>query len=413
MRRLLTLLLVAPLIYSCTDQCEQTISYYATVPVYGTTDSVRNAVEIQEPRTIDTPERLYFKDNFIFIVESGQGIHVIDNNDQSNPTTLKFIQIPGNHDVAIQGNNLYADSYIDLLVFDVSDINNITLTNRVENVFEYYGIYYMASSLENDMIVVDFNEELIEETSLENCENGWGWGTQDDVFALENTQFDRGVSGSGSGTGGSMARFTINNGHLYTVDYSAIRHFDLSDPTAPSPSAPVYIGWDIETVFPYDNNLFIGSRTGMHIYGLENPSNPEFKSIFEHANACDPVVVENDIAYVTLRNGTECETFTNQLDVLDVSDITNPRLIRSYSMQNPHGLGIKNNCLYICEGEFGLKYFDATDPGNIVEEKHYDDLHALDVIPLDNQLLMIGNDGFYQFEGYCTEQLHFLSVIQF
>ncbi|MCR9251204.1 MAG: hypothetical protein NXI20_12315 [bacterium] len=410
--RLLTFLLLSVVVFSCSDECETTISYYANVPIYGNIDSVRNAVEIQDPREIDTPERLYFKDNFIFIVESGHGIHVIDNANQASPVTVKFIQIPGNHDVAIQGNSLYADSYIDLLVFDVSNIDNITLTTRVENVFEYYGDFFMASSLNAEEIVTGWEEQFIEESQIEDCGNGgWNWGGQDDVVTLEASR--GGVSGSGAGTGGSMARFTINNGHLYTVDYWSIRHFDLTDPTKPAPSDPLGIGWDIETVFPYEDNLFIGSRTGMHIYGLEDPSNPQFMSIFEHANACDPVVVENDIAYVTLRDGNECETFTNQLDILDVSDVTNPQLIMSYNMQNPHGLGIKDGCLYICEGEYGLKYYDAADPRDIELKKHYEDLHALDVIPLDNRLLMIGNDGFYQYEGYCTDQINFLSVIDF
>ncbi|MBK8279937.1 MAG: hypothetical protein IPK94_07395 [Saprospiraceae bacterium] len=52
-------------------------------------------------------------------------------------------------------------------------------------------------------------------------------------------------------------------------------------------------------------------------------------STFSHARACDPVYVEGDIAYITLRNGTRCENFTNELDVVDITNITSPRLIKN------------------------------------------------------------------------------------
>ena len=270
----------------------------------------------------------------------------------------------------------------------------------------------MESSTDNSMIVTDWREELIVEEITEDCGSNTWWGAQDDV-ALEFSNNRGGVTSQGSGTGGSMARFTVSNGHLYTVDLYSIRHFDLSDPSAPDPNDPVNIGWDIETVFPYENNLFIGSRSGMHIYSIEDPTNPAFVSTFNHANACDPVVVEGDIAYVTLRDGTECETFTNQLEVIDISDLQNPTLIKTYPMFNPHGLGIQNGCLYICDGDEGLKYYDATDAENIELIKQYDDIHALDVIPLNERLLLIGNDGFYQYEGFCQDEIFFLSALNF
>jgi hypothetical protein len=395
----------------CSQTCIETTSYYVTTPIYGLLDSIKNAVEVQGPREITTPEKIYFKDDFIFLVESGMGIHVINNANPSSPVTERFIQVPGNHDVAIQDQFLYADSYTDLLVFDVSNVDNIGLENRVESVFEYYGDFYFASALDQGLIVVDMKEELITDEFEFDCSPN-RFGNRGDESAPILAAFnDSGVKSGGSGTGGSMARFTITNNQLYTVDHYSIRHFNIENPSAPIPEEPVYIGWDIETIFPYEENLFIGSRSGMHIYNISNPAEPTFVSIFEHATACDPVVVQGDIAYVTLRNGQDCQTFTNQLDIVDVSDVTNPVLMKSYPMQNPHGLGIQDNCLYICEGDFGLKYYDAADPLNIQLKTHYQGIHALDVIPLQDRLLLIGNDGFHQYEGICKEEIIYLSTL--
>ena len=112
------------------------------------------------------------------------------------------------------------------------------------------------------------------------------------------------------------------------------------------------------------------------------------------------MVVNDDIAYVTLRSGNACEGFTDQLDVIDIRDLTRPRLIKSYEMDNPHGLGISGSTLFICEGRYGLKVFDAANPRTIDAHRlaHFTDVHAYDVIPLGDVLMMVGDDGLYQYD---------------
>ena len=76
-------------------------------PVYLSYDELRTSVTIEEGQEIIQPGKLYFKDNYIFINEYQTGIHVVDNNDPSDPQIIKFIEIPGNVDLAIKGNILY------------------------------------------------------------------------------------------------------------------------------------------------------------------------------------------------------------------------------------------------------------------------------------------------------------------
>lgn len=393
---------------SCEDKCTEIRSYLTYTPVYALKEDVLKA-EVTSAREISTPERLYFKDNYVFIVESNEGIHVINNSDPSSPNNEYFISIPGNHDVAIQDHYLYADNYTDLLVFDVSDIHDIRQVMRIDSAFEYTGGNYLIAHDDPSSLIIEYSEEVIEETYDFSCSSS----RFDNEEVLFTTDAFNGVSSSGSGVGGSTARFTINNGYLFAVDNTSIRPFDLLDASTPEVHTPTQIGWNIETVFPYENQLFIGSQTGMHIYDVSNPSTPEFLSVFEHANACDPVVVQNDIAFVTLRDGTECTNFINQLDVLDVSDLSNPTLIKTYEMDNPHGLGVRDDCLYICEGDYGLKQFNIEDLNDIKLVNHFTSIHSLDVIPLENNLMLIGNDGFYQYSGLCQDDIIHLSTIAF
>src|SRR5688572_10374697 len=135
------ILALSVLLEGCTDHCDVTTEYVYYEPVYHTLEEVRNAVSISEPRPVRAIGKIYFKDNFLFINEPGLGIHIIDNREPSQPLITSFVNIPGNYDLAIKGNSLYADSYVDLLVFDISDINNIHLSKRMESTFKNYNSF--------------------------------------------------------------------------------------------------------------------------------------------------------------------------------------------------------------------------------------------------------------------------------
>jgi len=210
-----------------------------------------------------------------------------------------------------------------------------------------------------------------------------------------------------------MARFTLYDDYLYVVDNAALNLFDLSNTANPDFSKRVVISWNIETIFPYNQMLFIGSQTGMYVYSLQNPASPEYISEFRHASSCDPVVVEGNYAYVTLRGGNLCGAIESQLDVIDIEYIENPKLIKEYPMQEPYGLGIKNDVLFVCDGDAGLKVYNAEDKMKIDSNMvaHYSDINAFDVIPLQDVLIMIGADGLYQYDYSDLENITLLSHI--
>jgi hypothetical protein len=125
------------------------------------------------------------------------------------------------------------------------------------------------------------------------------------------------------------------------------------------------------------------------------------------------VVVEDNYAYITLRTGNTCQTDVNQLDIVDIQNLGQPELLKSYPMYNPHGLGIDDGILFICDGEDGLKVYDAGDPfllkSNMIA--HFPDIHTYDVIPANEVLLMIGRDGFYQYDYSDLKDITLLSMI--
>ena len=169
-----------------------------------------------------------------------------------------------------------------------------------------------------------------------------------------------------------------------------------------------------ETVFPAQSHLFIGTPNGMVIYNINNPASPVHRSTYDHAFGCDPVVVAGDRAYVTVSTGRECGGGTaNVLDVVNIADLNIPFQIRSYNMANPHGLGVDDNLLFLCDGPDGLKVFDRSDDGAIDQNliEHYPNITTSDVIPYNGTLIMTSEEGIYQYDYSDPNNIYQLSLI--
>jgi hypothetical protein len=430
--RLVALLgLLAGFLGGCEDVCHQTLTYSVYEPVYMTHEELKAAVHTQAPIALEQPGKIYIKDNYLFINEVGKGIHVYNNANPAAPQPVSFINIPGNVDLAVMGDILYADNAVNLVALDISDPASVRVVRQIENVFpgstRYPGIarwYDPATMAQPDLsrgVIVDWIKR--DEKRVSGCDQpsdfqtGWiTWGGQ---WAFASTADSRvsvaptGPSTPTAGIGGSMARFTISQNHLYAVDNTSMRLFDIAQPADPKPGNTVNIGWGIETIFPYKDKLFIGSQTGMFIYDVANPAQPTQLSAFSHMQSCDPVVVDDHYAYITLRSGATCRnTVLNQLDVVDITDLRSPKLVKTYPMQNPHGLGKDGNTLFVCDGTAGLKVYDAADVLNIDGNKlGAQAIHSFDVIPFRNVAIVVGEDGLYQYDYSDPKNLKLLGKI--
>ena len=371
-------------------------------PIYLSYAELRTPVMAVDPVDIGTTGKIYVKDSYIYVNELYDGIHVIDNTDPSSPQKIAFIPIPGNVDMAIKGTTLYADSYVDLVAVDVADPSNAVEVARIEDAFPY-----MTPSpwIAEDFVAgsrVETPDESIgvvvgwEQTRIERVRTDHVFGVLESAgSSAAPTDVNR---AGATGTGGSMARFTIVDPYLYALHDSYIQLVRIDDPVNPSLWSTVDVGWGIETIFPYGNYLFIGSTTGMFIYDNTNPDNPTQLSAFAHVTSCDPVVAQGDYAYVTLRAGSFCRGGVNRLDILDITDLTNPQLVESYAMQGPFGLGIDGSTLFVGDGVAGLKVYDVTDPMNIDLIAFETNNETYDVILIPPLAIVVGPDGLDQYD---------------
>jgi len=401
------------------DDCESTRTFVQFDPVYVDEADIRVDITGSATRAIENPGKIYSYGKYIILNERREGLHIIDNSTPASPQNIGFIEIPGNLDMAIRDGILYADSYTDLLAIDISDPNSPDLLCRLESVYNQYEYW-------EDRGFLVYYEETEKTIEIDCQDPRWNQGTFfeggnrftdiDIAFDAQGAEASGGAGNKGGivGVGGSTARFTIAKNHLYAVDQGSMYVFDLEEPQKPVQGGTVGLGWGIETIWPYKDLLFIGGNTGMQIFNNESPGRPYFLSEFSHARACDPVVADDKYAYVTLRDGTACESFTNQLDVVDIADLKAPRLVESYPMDNPQGLSKAGDILYICERDHGLKVFDASDPNKVDDNllDHVKNIVAYDVIALsDDHIIVVGDEGLYQFDTSDKEDLKELSLI--
>ena len=125
------------------------------------------------------------------------------------------------------------------------------------------------------------------------------------------------------------------------------------------------------------------------------------------------IFVDDKYAYVTLRSANTCQAGANVLEVINIENPTQPTLVKSYPMTNPHGLGIDQRMLFLCDGDDGLKAFDANDVMDLSNNMvaHYKGINATDVIPFNNLLMMIGEDGIFQYDYSDPKNIKLLSQI--
>lgn len=382
---------------SCKDDDTRFETRIVANAVLMSKQDVRASIAVESQQSIAESGKIFTYLDYVFVNDQNRGVHIIDNRVPQNPQKIGFIKIPGNFDIEVRNDILYADSYTDLVLFDISDIDAISYLDTYEDVFNGFGFAQAAIDQGADRIEYgeyDPNESFIidwiyEEIVVEIQNVG-------DAILLEDSASI--TNGNTTGQGGSFARFKIVDTYLYAVDYSDLYVFDIAVLGTAIAQEQQNIGWQIETIFNQGDYLYIGSQTGMYIYSIEDRTSPVFSSLIEHLRFCDPVVVDGDYAYLTLRGGNVCGQNLSVLEVIDISDKTAPFIIEDYPMEEPYGLGFKDTLLFVSDGPNGLKIYDKSDPIHLILLQTIEDVNVFDVIPQSDKLIAIADNRLFQYD---------------
>jgi len=231
------------------------------------------------------------------------------------------------------------------------------------------------------------------------------------LFGCDKSVLDSSNNSAQNGTGGSLARFTLLGNYLYVVEDTDLKTFDVTNPANPVFKNSISIGNNIETIYPYKNNLFIGSQNGMFIYNISNPAAPQFTGAASHVRSCDPVVANDSFAFVTLRGGGICGAVRDGLYLYNIANLQSPQLIKTVDLSTPYGLGLKDSTLFVCRGTNGMAVFNVKSNSNPVELQTITGNDFRDVIPYNDLLICYVADGLALYDISSIANIRFLKKV--
>jgi hypothetical protein len=399
-----------------------TKTYQISTPVFEVLSKFRETIKSQPAAEISITGKISVIGKYIYLSEPYKGIHVIDNSNPSNPKNVSFINIPGNEDMAITGNTLYADAYGDLVTFDISNPLNVVAKNFAANVFPDHAIYYYApgydpaTSFNPDSVNVIVGYTTRDTTVDYDPGNGYPvyFGSCPNCAANVPTPaaFTANATQNKTATNGSTARFSIINQFLYTVGYSNLTTFDISNPFVPALTSTVQVDWHVETIYPMKNRLFVGTNNGVYMYDVQSaPAKPTLVGQFTHIRECDPVIADDNYAYVTLNDSSACLGTLDQLQIVNIKDINNSYWVKSYQLMHPVGLSKDGDNLFICDGKAGLKIYNASDVNNLQLIKEFSDAVDYDVVAENGIAIVVAANGLYEYDYSQLGNIHLISKL--
>ncbi|MBE7174144.1 MAG: hypothetical protein INR73_26450 [Williamsia sp.] len=385
-----------------------TKTYTIQRPIIKPLTDVLASINGNTAEPVGSAGKLYIRGNYIFLNEVDKGIHVIDNTDPSHPVQTAYLNIPGNRDMAVKGNILYADMYASLIALDISDLHHVSVKKSIPDFFTSRRVFMNGTYTDSSQVVVGW----IKKDTTVNVED-YNGGVVAFLPGCANCSFfslDASKASSSTGTAGSMAAMVLLNNYLYAItEPHSVGIVNISNEAAPAKAGNMSVGFDLQTIYPFQDKLFLGSASGMYMLDVSDPVHPKNIGQFSHGRACDPVITDGSYAYVTLHAGTNCGGASNELNVIDVQNILKPNLVKTYQLTKPTGLSKDGDLLFICDGSDGVKLFNAADPAGLKLLQQIQCTDPYDVIAANKRALVVTKEGLNQYDYSNINQIKLLS----
>lgn len=162
--------------------------------------------------------------------------------------------------------------------------------------------------------------------------------------------------GQGVNLGGERRVF-IDNQLAYVADwFSGIHIYDLSRPRQPELLSSFHTPGSPKGIVVRDGVAFVADDDhGLQIIDVSDPVNPtQISTLLTQGLAYTPRLV-GDLLYLASHHGG--------FQVIDVSDVTQPELISEYDTDGKAwSVEVHDNIAYIADDDTGLLMFDVSDP---------------------------------------------------
>lgn len=419
MKKFSILFSLALIIGSCSSDFEKlTITYTKGTAIYGDLAELRQLALNGPAQEVVDAGKVFISNELLLVGEEGEGIHIFDNSNPQSPAAKSFMNIPGNREFYVEGNILYAESLYDMLKIDLSNPSQPQLVTRLENAIGtdiqlFDGRSLIGFDLETVTEQVSKNSNIYEQIYAGDSYLYYDY----EENLIPPSAVPSSFAGNSNSQIGSINRIAYLDGYVYMIGRSKLTIYD--DREDFTQVFDNHIGSNMETIYPLENRLFIGTNNSVDIYSIADPAAPQYESGFWHAASCDPVFpIDRNTAYATLRTGefATCPGDINALVVLDISSLWNIQQVQEVEMLSPYGITSIGDKLYVGEGENGLKVFNSANSRNLELVQWDQSVKAYDVLAhptLSHILLIAGPEGLSQYQVGQSSELQLLSRIDY
>jgi hypothetical protein len=178
---------------------------------------------------------------------------------------------------------------------------------------------------------------------------------------------------------GSLTRIVTVGNYLYVVDNSNLKTINATNPTSLVVTDSKPIGFQIQTIFYNNGQLYVGAANNLYVYSTANPAVPSFTSSIDYTpviDGRDPVIAFDSVVYSTIIFGNN----NGLLRVINNKTINMPVLRTTIPLSEPRGMDYVDSTLYVCNGNSGLALFNIKQPYNPVFIKAIDKTNTYNAI---------------------------------
>ena len=154
----------------------------------------------------------------------------------------------------------------------------------------------------------------------------------------------------------------VSGQYAYWFTWQRLHILDISDPTSPVEEANIYYPGVADSVFYLDDKLYVSSRAGgLNVIDISDATNPEVTGSYDPPGGVCDVAVSGHHAYLA-----DCYSVygVEGLRVVDITHAKLPQKTGELSALDPVAIGVRDNVAYLSIWSGDFTAIDISDPQN-------------------------------------------------
>ena len=149
----------------------------------------------------------------------------------------------------------------------------------------------------------------------------------------------------------------VEDDTAYITNNQGVDILDISDISNPRKTSTIRINDGAFGIYVEDDVAYIAGETGLTITNVSEPEHPKIIGSFYDGGVNRNVRVLGSYAYVT--------DYEDGLEILDISDLSNPEKIGCFSLTDARSVEIIDEIAYVTIPSAGLQVLNISDPADL------------------------------------------------